>query len=59
MRVQYAAINAIGQMAVDFAPRTPKEYPLSFAAKFHSVIVPAFVECIKRAEGHPRVQVTV
>lgn len=59
MRVQYAAINAIGQMAVDFAPRNPKEYPLSFAARFHSVVIPAFIECMKRADGHPRVQVCI
>ena len=57
MRVQYAAINAIGQMAVDFAPRNPKEYPNSFASQFHNVVIPAFVECMKRADGHPRVQV--
>ncbi|EGD80104.1 hypothetical protein PTSG_10377 [Salpingoeca rosetta] len=56
MRVQYAAINAIGQMAVDFAPRTPKEYGVSFAGRFHQVVIPAFVECMKQADGHPRVQ---
>eukprot|EP00043_Microstomoeca_roanoka_P019154 m.212049 g.212049 ORF g.212049 m.212049 type:complete len:1129 (-) comp16944_c7_seq1:387-3773(-) len=56
MRVQYSAINALGQLAVDFAPRSPKEYETSFAGLFHAQVIPAFIMCMQHADEHPRVQ---
>uniref|UniRef100_A0A3B4B4F7 TOG domain-containing protein n=1 Tax=Periophthalmus magnuspinnatus TaxID=409849 RepID=A0A3B4B4F7_9GOBI len=46
-RVRYAACNAIGQMATDFAP--------TFQKKFHDKVIVALLETMKD-QGHPRVQ---
>lgn len=47
-RVQYAACNALGQMANDFAPK--------FEEKFHAKIIPSLVTLLGTAYNHPRVQ---
>eukprot|EP00055_Hartaetosiga_balthica_P006663 m.21473 g.21473 ORF g.21473 m.21473 type:complete len:1146 (+) comp5354_c0_seq1:170-3607(+) len=45
-RVVYAATNVVGQLAVDFAPRAPKDYKKSFAFKFKDEIINALYEVI-------------
>lgn len=47
-RVRYAACNAIGQMATDFAP--------VFQKKFHEVVVPGLLGLMDDS-ANPRVQV--
>ncbi|XP_068446299.1 importin-5 [Clinocottus analis] len=46
-RVRYAACNAIGQMATDFAP--------TFQKKFHDKVIPALLQTMED-QSNPRVQ---
>lgn len=48
-RVRYAACNAIGQMATDFAP--------VFQKKFHDIVVPGLL-LVMDDSANPRVQVS-
>lgn len=48
-RVRYAACNAIGQMATDFAP--------IFQKKFHDIVVPGLL-LVMDDSANPRVQVS-
>lgn len=54
-RVVYAACNAVGQLAIDFAPDAPKDAVHGFQMRFHEQVLPALV-AVMGMEGHPRCQ---
>jgi len=54
-RVVYAACNAVGQLAIDFAPDAPKDTAHGFQFRFHQQVLPPLVG-VMGMEGHPRCQ---
>lgn len=55
-RVRYAACNALGQMATDFAPRDHRQTESCFQTLFHAQVIPGLCE-LTLDTANPRVQV--